>query len=132
MRFFFCISKFGNWNVEDCRKRSRLRRRRFIPLVQTKKVVSMSYGRSTSSWKPWMRLDLIFSIKDMYINSDLDPLTKFSRSSRSAESQDILLGNISQMITKAIAISRRLMKSLWLNGGYHLKESQWKQITTWS
>ena len=30
-----------------------LRIRRFIPLVQMKKVISMNYSSSTSSWKPW-------------------------------------------------------------------------------
>ena len=40
--------------------------RRFILLVQTKKVISMNYGSSTSSWKPWrwVRLDLM---RDIYI-----------------------------------------------------------------
>ena len=35
--------------------------RRFILLVQTKKVISMNYGSSTSCWKPWrwVRFDLI-------------------------------------------------------------------------
>ena len=35
--------------------------RRFSLLVQTKKVISMNYGSSTSIWKPWrwVRLDLI-------------------------------------------------------------------------
>ena len=43
--------------------------RRFILLVQTKKVISMNYGSCTSSWKPWrwVRLDLIFTMRDIYI-----------------------------------------------------------------
>ena len=43
--------------------------RRFILLVQTKKVISMMYGSSTSSWKTWrwVRFDLIFSMRDIYI-----------------------------------------------------------------
>ena len=43
--------------------------RRFILLVQTKKVISMNYDSSTSSWKPWrwVRLDLILSMRDIYI-----------------------------------------------------------------
>ena len=55
---------------------------RIILMVQTKKVISMNYGNSASSWKPWrwMRLDLIFSMRDIYINSNLNPLKKFSGS----------------------------------------------------
>ena len=59
--------------------------RRFILLVQTKKVVSMNYSSSTSSWKPrrWVSLDLILMLMDIYINSDLNPLTSSSRSTES-------------------------------------------------
>ena len=111
--------------------------RRFILLVQTKKVISMNYGSSTSSWKPWrwMRLDLIFSMRDIYINSNLNPLIKFTSSSRSTEFKDILPWNISQMITKDIPISMRIVIS------YTLKEDipfwDWRKVmetetTTWS
>ena len=57
--------------------------RRFIFLVQTKKVISMNYHSCTSSWKPWrwIRLDLIFSIRGICISSNLNPLTKFTSSS---------------------------------------------------
>ena len=43
-------------------------------LVQSKKVISMNYGSSTSSWKPWrwVRLDLILWMRDIYINSNLN------------------------------------------------------------
>ena len=43
-----------------------------------KKVISMNYGSSKRSWKPWrwMRLDLIFSMGDIYINSNPNLLTK--------------------------------------------------------
>ena len=39
------------------------RLRRFILLLQTKKVISMNYGSSANSWKPWrwVRLDLILT-----------------------------------------------------------------------
>ena len=84
---------------------------RFILLVQTEKVISMNYGSSTSSWKPWrwLRLDLIFT-RDLYINSYPNPLTKFTSSSRT-EFKDILPMNISQMITKTIPISMRTVIS---------------------
>ena len=66
--------------------------RRFIHLVKTKKVISMNYGSSTGSWKPWrwVRLNLIFSMGDIYPNSNLNPLTKLTSSSRSNKVKDIL------------------------------------------
>ena len=71
--------------------------RRFILLIQTKKIVSMNHGSSTSSWKPWrwVRLHPIFTMRDMYISSNLNPLTKFTSSSRSTKFKDILPSNIS-------------------------------------
>ena len=44
--------------------------RRFVFLVQMKKVISMNCGSSASCWKPWwwVRLDLIFSMRDIYIH----------------------------------------------------------------
>ena len=58
-----------------------------------------------------MRLDLILSMRDIYINSNLNPLTKFTRSSRSTEFKDILPRNISQMITRTTLISTRIVIS---------------------
>ena len=55
-----------------------------------------------------MRLDLIFSMR-IYINSNLNPLTKFTSSSRSTEFEDILIWNISQMIMKTDPISVRIV-----------------------
>ena len=73
-------------------------------------MISIIYGSSTSNWKPWkwMRLDLIFMMRDMYINSNLDLLTKFSTRSRSTEFKGILPWNISQVITKTVPISIRI------------------------
>ena len=47
---FFSLSRIGSFTSlsELC-----FRFRRFILLLQTKKVVFMNYGSSTSSWKPW-------------------------------------------------------------------------------
>ena len=76
-----------------------------------KKSISMTYGSSTSSWKPWrwVRFDLILTMRDIYINSNLNPLTKFTSSnSRSTEFKYILPWNIYQMITKTIPISARI------------------------
>ena len=88
--------------------------RRFILLVQTKKVISMNYGSCTNSWKPWrwVILDLILTMRDIYINSKVNPLTKFT-SSRSTEFKDILPWNISEMITKAVPISTRIVLSCY-------------------
>ena len=111
---------------------------------QRKKVISMNDGSSTSSWKPWrwVRLDLTFSMRDIYINSDLNSLTKLTSSSRSSELKDILSWNISQMITNTIPISTRIVISyaikqgilLWIwwkvNGYWYnnmIKISQWRE-----
>ena len=89
------------------------RSRRFILFVQTKKLTSMNYGSNTSNWKPWrwMRLDLILMMRDMYIYSNLNPLTKFTRNSRSIEFKDILPWNIAQIITNIVPISTRIVIS---------------------
>ena len=65
------------------------RLRRFILLVQMERVISMNYSSSKSSWKSWrwVRLDLILTMRDIYINSNLNPLTKFT-SSRSVRHKD--------------------------------------------
>ena len=110
--------------------------RRFIFLVQTKKVISMNYGSSRSSWKPWrwVRLDLILSIRDAHINSNLTPLKKFT-SSRSPEFKDILPWNISQMITKTIPISTRIVIRNAMKQGIRCEyngKSMETETITWS
>ena len=117
--------------------------RRFFLLVQTK-VISMNYGSSTSSRKPWrsVRLELIFSMRDIYINSNLNPLTNFTSSSRSTKFKDIFPCNISQLITKTVPISTRIVISYamkrsillligWkVNGNWHnntIRISQWRE-----
>ena len=107
--------------------------RRFIVLVQTKKVISMDYGSCTSSWKPWrfVKLDLILTMRDTCINSNLNPLTKFTSSSRSTDFKDILPYNISQMIAKTAPISTRIVIS------YAMKQSiplwiWWKVNGNWN
>ena len=66
--------------------------RKFILFVQTRKVISMNYGSSISSWKQWrkVRFDLIFAMRVIYINSNLNPFTKLTSSSRSTQFNDIL------------------------------------------
>ena len=51
--------------------------------------------------------DLILTKRDIYINSKLNKLTKFTSSRRSTEFKDILSWNISQMIRKTVPISIR-------------------------
>ena len=88
--------------------------RRFIFLVQLKKVISMNYGSTTSSrkWWRWVKLDLIFSVRNIYISSNQNPLTKFASSSRSTKFKDILPWNISKMIMKTVPISTRIVSGL--------------------
>ena len=77
---FISICKFGSFKSPFATITSLselyFRFRRFILLLQKKKAISMNYDSSTSSWKPrrWTRLDLILSMRDIYINSNLNPL----------------------------------------------------------
>ena len=125
-----------------------VRFRRFFFFVQTKEVISMNYGSSTSSWKPrrWLRLDLILSMRDTYINSNLNPLTKFIGSSRSTKFKDILPWNIFKMITKTNLISTRIVISSavkrasrcewWkVNGNWDnnmIRIFQWRESLCWT
>ena len=108
---------------------------RFILLLQTKKVISMNYDSSTSSWKPWrwVRLDLIFPMRDIYINSNLN--TEFTKSSKSSKFKYILPWTISQIITKNVPISKRIVISSSIKWGILLRiwwkvNGNWD--TTWS
>ena len=76
-----------------------------------KKVISLNYGNSRSNIKPWrwVRLDLLLTMRDIYINSNLNQLTKFT--SRGTEFKDVFSWNISQMIRKTIPISTRIILS---------------------
>ena len=58
-----------------------------------------------------MTLNLIFTTRDIYINSNLNPLTKFTSRIRRIEFKNILPWNISQMIMKIILISTRIVIS---------------------
>ena len=50
----------------------------------------MNYGSNTSCRKPrrWVKFDLIFMMRDIYINSNVTPLPKLTSSSRSTEFKD--------------------------------------------
>ena len=101
--------------------------------VCTKEVISMNYGSSTSWWKPWrwVSFNLILTMRDTYVNVDLNPLTKFtSRSSRKTEFKDILPWNISQMIMKTIPISTRIVISYAMKQDT-LFSAYWKVNGNW-
>ena len=57
-----------------------------------------------------MRLDLVLSTRDIYINSNLNPLTKFTSSSRSTTLKDILPCNITK--TTRIVISNSMKQGI--------------------
>ena len=110
----------------------------------TKKVISMNYGSSTSSWKPWRwrMLDMILMMRDIYINSRLNSFTEFTSNNRSTDSKDILPWSISQIIIETIPITKRTVKiyvmkqhiRFWVwpkvNGNWEnnmIRFSQWKK-----
>ena len=126
--FLISIGKFGSFKnpFAVITSLSELYSRfRFILLVQMKKVISINYGSSTSCWKPWawVRLDLILLMKDIYIDSNLNPLTKFTSSIRSTELKEILPWHIFQMImiSKTASISTRTVISYALKWGILLR-----------
>ena len=69
-------------------------------------------------------------MRNRYINSNLNPLTKFTSSSRSTELKDILPWNISQMIKKTIPISARIVISNAMKWGILLR-IWWKVNGNW-
>ena len=87
---------------------------RFNLLLQMNKLISTNYYRSTSNWKPWrwVRLDLVLLMRDIYIKSSLNFLTKLTTSSRSTRLKDIFPWNISQRIMKTIPIYK-LSQAIW-------------------
>ena len=111
---FISIHKFGSFKNSFAMITSlsglNFRSKRFILLIQ-RKVNSMNYGSSTNSWEPWRRVRfvVVLSMRDIYINYNLDLLRKFTSSSRSMKLKDILPWNISQMIMKTIAIGTRIL-----------------------
>ena len=97
-----------------------------------KKVISMNYGSSTSSWKPWrwVRLDLILTMRDIYISSNLNTFTKFTSSSKSTEFKDILPWNIPQIIMETAPISMRIVVNYAMKWGITIWAWQ-KVIGNW-
>ena len=91
----------------------------------------MNYDKSTSCWKPCVRFELILTMRDIYINSNLNPITKFTSSNRSTEFRDILPWDISQMITETIPISMRIIISHTMKWGI-LFWVYWKVTGNWN
>ena len=54
-------------------------------------------------------LDLVLSMRDIYINANLNPHARFTASSTSTDFKDILPQNISQIIMTTILISIRIV-----------------------
>ena len=84
-----------------------------IENIIPKETISMSMEAAQAALKPWrwMRLNLIFTMCGIYINSDQNPRTKFGSSYRSTKFKDILPWNITQMIPKTTAVSKRIAVS---------------------
>ena len=72
--------------------------RKFILLVKTKEVISMSCdGSSTSSWKPWRgrAFELIFSMRNIYTSIPIWTNYSYWSSSKSTQCKDnLLLGHL--------------------------------------
>ena len=61
-------------------------------------------------------LDVVLTMRDIYNDSNLNPLRKFD-SSRNAEFKDIPRWKISQMITKTVPISTKIVISYAMKRG---------------
>ena len=93
-------------------------------LVQTKNTMAAAH----------MRLDQKLTMRDIYINFNLNSLTKFTSSSRRTTRKAIFPWNISQMITKTVTISTRIVtsytisfrrKANWNWGNNMIRISRW-------
>ena len=102
-----------------------------ILLVKNKRLISSRYCSSATSWKSWrsMKFELIYTMRDKYINSKMDLFTKFSCNSRSTKFKDILPWNISQMISNTVPISIRIIKSCMVQRSIPICVC-WKLINT--
>ena len=103
----------------------------------------MRYDSTTSSWRPWkwVRIHLTFTMRDIYISCNMNPLKEFTSNSRSTNFKYILLRNISRMIMETIPISTRIVVTyvmkwgiafwVWwkVDGNWQnmIKVSQWRE-----
>ena len=72
---------------------------------------------------------MILLMRDVYINSNLNPLTKFTSSNRSTEFEDILIWDISPMIMKTVPIRVRIVISNAMKQGISGKSMETKTTT---
>ena len=66
-------------------------------------------------------MSVVLTLRDIYINSNLNQHTKFTSSSKSTWLKDIFPWNISQMITKTVPISTRIVLSYTMKWGILLQ-----------
>ena len=102
-----------------------------------KKVFSMSYGSNRSCWKPsrLVMFDMILTMKDIYINSNLNPLTKFPTSSTSTEFKNNPPMEHLSNYHKTIPISTRIVISYAMGQASCFEftgKSMENEATTWS
>ena len=71
-------------------------------------------------------------MRHLYINSNLNSLTKFTSRSRSTEFQDTIPWNISKLITKTIPISTRIVKCYAMKYWGILLWIWWKVNRNWN
>ena len=109
---FRCICKFDSLEnptetITSLRELSfRFRRFRY----KWKNWFPWTMAAAEKLWR-WVRFELILTMRDIYINLNLNPLTKFPSSNRSTEFKNILPWNISQMTMKTIPICRKIVIS---------------------
>ena len=89
----------------------------------------LSYSSSTSRWKPWRWMRLNLMVRDIYINSNLNSLTKFTTSSRSTKFKYILQWNIYQMITNITPISTRISLSYAMEMEQNIPFWVWQKVS---
>ena len=106
-----------------------------VQTLQMKKVVLWTIAAAQVAENHGMRIDLVLMMSNIYINSNLNRLTKFTSSSRSTQFKDILFWNISQIITKSIPISTRIVISSVIKQGMLFefdRKSMETETITWS
>ena len=100
-------------------------------------MIFMNYDSSTSCWKPWrwVRLDLVFTMRDIHQFQSEPTLTEFTSSSINTKFKDILPWNISQVITKTAPISKRIVINYAMKRDIPFEfdqKSMETKTTTWS
>ena len=92
-----------------------------------KKGISMYYHSCKSNWKPLVRLDIILELSNIYIHSNLNPLTNFTSSSRSTKFKYILSWIVISYVMK---LGIPLWISCKVNGNWDnkmIRISKWRE-----